>query len=112
MVRLKMATISYKEYDTLKRAIQGLGWTWQEYQRKVPDGWYEFKYQNILRHFMATDAEETLLGQAQPKRFPKCVKLPRPVYREMKDLEIIYNDLQDVLDTPPFGSISLSEFDK
>lgn len=98
----KMVTLSYKEYEKLETAINGLGWVWQSYQREFPDGWYEFKYQTILRHFIVGEKEENLKAKVQHKRFPKCVKMPLPIYREMKELAEIYADIQTALENPPY----------
>ncbi|MBP1042816.1 hypothetical protein I6N95_17505 [Vagococcus sp. BWB3-3] len=107
---MKMEMVSYKEYERLESAIKGLSWVWQSYQREIPDGWYEFKYQHILRGFLLNEGEETLLAQVKHKRFPRCVKIPKPVYHEMKELASIYDELQDVLANPPYGSKPMKEF--
>ncbi|MBP1044620.1 hypothetical protein I6N95_26775 [Vagococcus sp. BWB3-3] len=104
-----MAHISCDEYEKLKQSLGGLGWLWQSYQRERPNDWYEFKYQTVLRNFLANDVEGQLTSQAHYKRFPKRVKLPERAYREMKELSEIYEELQDVLEHPPYGTKSLSE---
>lgn len=99
-----MKTISYREYACLKQQVQELGWVWHQYQQKWPDGWYEFKYQPVLRHFSRTNREEFLLSQVHHKRFFHRVKMPNAVYLELKELANIRLELQDVLDNPPYGS--------
>lgn len=106
---MKMETLTYKEYEQLELAVKGLGWVWQSYQREIPDGWYTFKYQSILRRFLINEGEEHLIAQVQRKRFPKCVKIPKLAYKEMKELADIYLELQDVLAHPPYGSKTLQK---
>ncbi|MBP1040234.1 hypothetical protein I6N95_04325 [Vagococcus sp. BWB3-3] len=100
---MKQLTISQSEGERLIQAVKGLGWAWQTYQREVPDGWYEFKYQPVLRQFMASDMEDQLLSQVRATWF-KRIKLPVTVYRELMELATIYEELQDALDHPPYGS--------
>ncbi|MBP1040130.1 hypothetical protein I6N95_03805 [Vagococcus sp. BWB3-3] len=109
---MKKQTITYEEYDRLKQWVNELPWVWQEYQRKAPDGWYEFKYQGILRQFISEEGGDQLFSQARRLRWGKRVRLPKSVYQDMKELADICLELQDVLAYPPFGSFSLTDTEK
>lgn len=106
---MRMETLTYKEYESLKKAIRELGWAWQSYQQEVPDGWYEFKYQTIVRHFIQSEEEDKLFADVRHRRFPKRVKVPKMIYASMKELAEISIQLQDVLANPPYGSQIQSE---
>lgn len=97
---MKKKRLSYEEYNRLKQSLQGLSWTWQVYQERFPDGWYDFKYSPRLRYFTDYETEEVLLSHVRYRRFPKRVVLPKFVYNEIKELTTIHSELQDELDHP------------
>lgn len=104
-----MKTLSYEEFKHMKQAVMELSWVWRRYQQNEPDGWYEFKYQHVVRDFLKVDGEEKLLSQANHKRLTRRVKLPIGTYLTLKELADISLELQDVLEHPPYGSIMVEK---
>lgn len=106
---MKKKRLSYKEYDRLKESLKGLNWTWQVYQERYPDGWYDFKYSPRLRRFIEGETEEVLLSQVKYQRFLKRVVIPEAVYNEIKEFATIHHELQEGL-AHPIESRNLSKW--
>lgn len=102
-----MIKLSCDRYHYLKEKVEELTFVWQEYDRKNPNDWYYFKYQSVMRLFLAHDSSDYLYEAVQSVHFSSKVKLPLKTYHELVELADISKELQDVMAHPPYGSAAL-----
>ncbi len=103
----KRISVSRDQYQSLKEKVEELSFVWQEYERQNPNDWYIFKYQGVMRQFLAHESSDYLYESVQPSRFSSKVRMPLAVYHELTELSAISHELQDVMAYPPYGSASL-----
>lgn len=96
--------VSYDDYCRLKQSLEGIEWIWSQYERNCPNEWYLFKYQNLMRLFCERGGANYLMSKVHKSWFSTKVKVPVATYRELIELVDIGQELQDIINNPPYGS--------